>query len=385
MKKIIKQYPLLLIFAAFVIAAAVANLITPDKEKSEMENRFLSKFPVLSVRSLLETRDEQKFTYKFEQWVNDQFVGRDLWIALKSLSETTLGKIENNGIIYGDKGYMFENYPATDMERIEKNMGYVRKFYELYHDKTHITFGVVPSAYAALPEYLPVGLKNVDQKAVTEQMYSQLPPEMEKWALFSLFADLPTEQREKYFYRTDHHWTTNGAFYVYQNFVKQRGKTAPEAVDVPSHEITDFYGTHFNKCKLVTAKPDTITYYDIPFTSFEIDGEKKDSLYDAQKWAERDKYGAFIWSNNGLSIIKSDNNLSKQPGKTSRILLVKDSFSNCLAPFFTYSYDEVYIVDLRFLVEKMSELMERTDFDDVLILYNFMSISSDKDVMRLAT
>lgn len=381
--KLIKKYSLLLMFALFVTGAAAANLATPDREKSDMENRYLAQFPTPTLRSLLETQDKQKYTYKFEQWVNDQFIGRDFWIGVKSVSESAIGKIENNGIIYGDDGFMFEEYITCDMQQLEKNTDFVAGFYEKYHDKTNIQLAIIPSSYAVLPEKLPAGLKNVDQAAMTAQMYARLPQGVETLDLFSMFAAMPEQQREASFYRTDHHWTTYGAFETYKALAASRGLEFLQDIDAPKHEAGGFYGTFFSKCKKVTATPDTITYYDIPFTSIEIDGGQKPGLYDEAQWTQRDKYSAFIWSNNGLTVIKSDNNLNKQPGKTTRLLLVKDSFSNCLAPFLTYSYDEVYVVDLRFLKESMSALMESVEFDDTLVLYNFMSFASDKELMFL--
>ena len=82
-------------------------------------------------------------------------------------------------------------------------------------------------------------------------------------------------------------------------------------------------------------------------------------------------------------MIKSDNNLRKEEGKTSRILLIKDSYGNSFAPFLTYQYDEVYVVDLRSIPVKMSEFLAENEFDDVLILYNFMNFSSDTNLAKL--
>lgn len=99
--------------------------------------------------------------------------------------------------------------------------------------------------------------------------------------------------------------------------------------------------------------------------------------------AQRDKYAAFLYGNNGLTVIPSENNLNHQEGKTSRVLLIKDSYGNCLAPFLTYSYDEVYVVDLRSLPMKLSDLVSQTQFDDIWILYNFTSFQQDKDLARI--
>ncbi len=81
-------------------------------------------------------------------------------------------------------------------------------------------------------------------------------------------------------------------------------------------------------------------------------------------------------------MIKSDNNLNAQPGHTSRVLVLKDSYGNCFSPFLTYQYDEVYVVDPRYIA-KLSELTEKVSFDDILVLYNFMSFASDIYIPRI--
>mgnify|MGYP003105470482 FL=1 len=75
---------------------------------------------------------------------------------------------------------------------------------------------------------------------------------------------------------------------------------------------------------------------------------------------------------------------SRETDDPSRILLIKDSFANCLAPFFTANYDEVWVVDLRSLPNGMTQLMEETEFDDILVLYNFENLASDTNLYRLS-
>ena len=57
--------------------------------------------------------------------------------------------------------------------------------------------------------------------------------------------------------------------------------------------------------------------------------------------------------------------------------MIKDSYSNCLAPLFTLLYDEVYLVDLRSMPAGFQELLSTTEFDDVLFLYNYKNFASD--------
>lgn len=380
MKKLLR-YPLLLLFALFLAAVGVADMFVSRREFSEMENRYLAQRPPMTWESLISLNQDSKFSNLYEKYINDQFIGRDGWITLKSICESALGKIENNGIVYGKEDRMFEKYTTTDDWRIEKNIGFLTKFIGQYRDRANVTVMLVPNSYMIYGELLPRGLHNVDQRAYIANIYGQLPEGAQKLDLFPVME----AQKDGYlFYRTDHHWTTEGAYNAYRAFAEARGleAVAEETLEPLAKQVEGFYGTYYNKSKLFSAKPDVITYYDIPVDSMAVDGKEKNGLYDMAKWAEHDKYAAFLWSNNGVTAIKSKNNLNHREGETSRVLLIKDSYGNSFAPFLTYSYDEVYVVDPRFIA-KLSDLTDTMEFDDILVLYNFMNFSSDQNIPRL--
>ena len=352
----LKKYPLLILFAVFLYALAIASLLTPPREDSVMENRKLAQKPKLTVSSLLAVRTADKYTQKYETFMNDQFIGRDGWITLKSICESALGKIENNGVVYGRDGYMFDKFTSLDERRL----------------------------YQTLEDELPAGLDNINQAAEIEALYKQIPETAHKLDLLPVMRK--SADAGQAYYRTDHHWTTRGAYAAYQAFVSSRGLQAADWDQLASvrREQPGFYGTYYNKCKLFSAKPDTIEWYDIPIDSMTIAGKEMGGMYDMEKWGQHNKYDAFLWSNNDLTIIRSQNNLNHEEGKTTRILLIKDSYGNSFAPFLTYSYDEVWVVDPRFLMTPMSELMTQNTFDDVLILYNFKSFAEDSNIYTIS-
>ena len=91
----------------------------------------------------------------------------------------------------------------------------------------------------------------------------------------------------------------------------------------------------------------------------------------------RDKYSAFIHSNNGLSVITNNGEYEKE-----RLLVIKDSYSNSLLPFLSTDYKEIVVVDLRYMFN-ISMVLEQYDFDDVLIMYNVSTFTGDTDVVKL--
>ena len=381
-----KKYSLLLLFSALLLATSVADMFVNGRRFSEMENRYLTQRPQFSLSQLF----RNEYTPKYEAYINDQFVARDAWITVKSVSESALGKIENNGIVYGGEHHLFEDYRSTDERRLEQNINFISSYFEKYAGQSNFTAAIIPNSYSILDYLVPRGLQNVDQHKRIQEINACIPDSVMVWDLFPVMKGAAQKAdaeglQDPVYYRTDHHWTTFGAYNAYQSFVQFRGL---KAVDWDSllpleHQVPDFYGSYYSKCKLYSAVPDAITYFDIPFQSILIDGEEKPSLYDSLLWGKRDKHAAFLWGNNGITVMKSQNNLNAQKGKTTRILLIKDSFGNSFAPFLTYSYDEVYVVDLRSMKGKMSDFMAAHSFDDVLLMYSFMNFTSDTNLLLL--
>ena len=385
--KKIREYPLLACFALFILGIFVADLFATGREFSEMENRYLKQRPQFSIRSLV----ENEYTMKYEEFINDQFVGRDAWITLKSVSETALGKIENNGVAYGSDGYQFEKAPSADEATFENNLGYLTQFLESYSG--HVTVGIIPNSYQILRDKTPVSFPGVDQAPYIQRVREAVEGRAD---FLELIPVMSGHAEEYIYYRTDHHWTTLGAFYAYEAYAAGRGLETPSVSQLEpyANQVENFLGTYYSKSKKFDTQADVITWYDFPVGEVTIDGKttilntKKEEIpvegmYEAAKWEERDKYAAFLYGNNGLTVIPSECNLNHREGETSRVLLIKDSYGNSFAPFLTWGYDEVYVVDLRGLTEKMSELVARVDFDDVLILYNYQSFESDRNIARL--
>lgn len=376
-KKILK-YPVLVLFFLFIFGYTVFDLCHYNRATSELENRDLAQRPAFHLKEFY----NNEFSPKYETYINDQFVLRDQWITLKSVSESLLGKTENNGIMYGEDGFMFQHYMESDVDlpRIQKNIGFLNEFIQMY-PQLNISVGIIPNAYTVYPEYVPMGAGQADQIAHTNEIYAALPESVTKMDFLPAF----TQHKDEYiFYRTDHHWTTLGAYYGYEAFCQQKGITEIGALtEMDGILVEDFYGTYFSKTKKHNAAPDSITYYDVPVDSVTINGEEKSGLYDMAQWNKRDKYAAFLWGNHGITTIYSSNNLRHKEGETSRILLIKDSYGNCFAPYLTYQYDEVWVIDLRSIPNKMSELLAAQSFDDVLILYNFMNFASDTNLAKL--
>ncbi|HAB00127.1 MAG TPA: hypothetical protein DCE08_01115, partial [Ruminococcaceae bacterium] len=250
MKKILK-YPVLLLFALFIVAVSIADCLTPDKTDTEFESG-LQQRPTLTAQSLL----NGEFATDYESYINDQFLFRNGWITVKSFTESLLGKTENNGVLYGKDGYMFEKLSSYDESRLAKNTESVRIFCDDNYN-LKITFALIPNSYAVLKDKVPSGAPLLDQESLISKAYEQAGIS----STMDFFPVLEEHSDEYIYYRTDHHWTTQGAYCAYLEICDELNLTPVDLQDLESRTADGFYGTFFSKSKAFNAKADTITYY----------------------------------------------------------------------------------------------------------------------------
>ena len=372
-----KFYPTAAVLLGFVGVMTAVDVFTPVKAFSEMENRDLRTESRLSVSRLI-SGDFQK---DYETMVSDQFAGRDGWITAKSVSESALQKTENNGVLYGKNGAFFGKFTSYDETQLERNLYFLENF---ANDGHPLTFAIVPSAYEYAEDQLPLGAGQVDQRPVIAGVKETLS-DNENITWFDADAVLTAQQSEDLFYRTDHHWKGETAYLVYAALCEQMGLTPASADELVLREVEGFYGSYYSKCKKAGTEPDTLSFYDQPFKihtevlNVNMEMEEKDNWYNEEQLSARDKYGALLWGNYGLTVLAKE----EVPEDPKRLLLIKDSFSNCLAPLFLSNFDEVYIVDLRSYPSGLNELCDEKDFDETLVLYNFENLESDTNFYRM--
>ncbi|WP_099346468.1 DHHW family protein [Clostridium tertium] len=370
-KKIIK-YPISILVLTIILFITIIDISNKDKNFSNFENRSLAQRPVFYLDDFLKGR----FSKDYERYINDQFVFRDTWIDLKSRSEYLLGKIENNNIIYGKDNFLFEKYEKVDEENLAKNidsvLGFIKKI-----PNNNVNFMIIPSSYTIYKDYLPYGINLVDQEFYINNIYNYLS-NYNNTKTISLI-DIFKENNDKYiYYKTDHHWTSFGSYLAYSEFVKNNNLSLVDINNLNKHEVNNFYGTYFSKSKNFNAESDLITYYDVPNLSVSIDGVPVDNINDNSKWSSSDKYSAFLRGNNGLTIIQN-NDISNN----NKILVLKDSFGNSFIQYLVNNYKEVYVVDLRGFIGSFNEFFKSNNFDDVLIMYNFINLADDVNISKI--
>ncbi len=367
-KRKLQKYPIVFLFFVFLIGFFVADGLIQSKEYSELENRPLQQFPQVSVSALA----NNSWMVDYESYVKDQFAFRDMWIDAKSLSETALLKTENNDILFGSDNYLFTKaWSLNDERRYENNVYALVSMAEHLGESANIM--IVPSSSNILSEKLPQNAPMRSENEYMDDIYAQLGSTGAN--TIDVRGVLNEHDEEYIYYRTDHHWTSEGAFLAYEQFAKTQALPVFNTSS-PKTTVEDFFGTHYSKARNFNVVPDVITYYDIDsnLSVLRIDesGEQyyeDGPVYDVPKFETRDKYAAFLRGNNGYSLLSGTGE--------GKILVVKDSYANSFIPYLTASYEEIGIVDFRDNRQTVYEIMEQEGYEEILFLYSFDAFTTD--------
>ena len=375
------HYPVLILFSVFFVGMFLLDCVTPDRTVSELENTTLTQRPKVTAQ-ILSSAGLNRFFDDYTQYTKDQIPGRDAWISLQSFVETALlQKTQSGGILLGDKGQMFDRtygLVSSEERTLPRNIAAVASLAARCPGKVYVM--VAPAASSIYPERVPAHAPLLQEESYLSQI--QAAVEQAGGVYLPLKDALSAHKDEYIYYRTDHHWTTQGAYYAYSELCGALGlepfdRAVHTAVDVP-----DFYGTFYSRARTWNAQPDTLTYYDLdnPLTIYTVTGPgmptegQTTGLYDLDKLDVYDKYAAFLHGNNGLSRVEGDGE--------GRILVIKDSYANSFVPFLTANYAQIDVVDLRNYNYGLDGLIAENGYDQILVLYSFDSFKSDPYLYR---
>ncbi|MBQ8955254.1 MAG: hypothetical protein IJ048_14200 [Clostridia bacterium] len=361
MKKI-----LIVLFAAFLGGFLILNLALPDRAFSPLENRNLAQAPAFSLQRVF----SGAFEADAEAYVTDQFAFRDGWMAMKAGFERLLGKKENNGV-YLCGSTLIERVDQPDEERVALNIRAVNRFVE--SAQVPVYFTLLPTAQEIWREKLPAGAPGLDEAALIVRVAA----DVEARYVDTLSA-LRAHADEPLFYRTDHHWTSLGAYRGSAALLEGMGLSpAPLDAFAPQTVSTAFYGTLYSKSGARFIQPDSIDVYvpeeGVSVTRYENGGETPGALYDWARLEEKDKYSFFMGGNQPLAVIETGR-------EGQKLLLVRDSYADSEVPFLTAHFSEIHMVDLRYYREGLADYIAAHGIDCVVISYSVRNFITDTNL-----
>lgn len=376
-KNKIKAWTTIAIFCVLMGVFSLATFIVPKKEFSETENRYLAEFPDWAAESIL----GGEFEAGFEDYLTDHFVGRDGWVDMKTTIERLMLKTESKDIYFAKDGYFIEKHSdifTTDTAK--RNIAYLSQFENKYKEQfgDRLSVMIVPNAVDILRDKLPPLATPYDEELYLWQIKSTLVGN----SYFDATSVLQQHKDEELYYKTDHHWKTLAAFYVYQAWAQEQGFSVPDISDFDVTTASDsFQGTIQSKLGIQT-KGDKIELFlpksDIAYTvQIGSSGETKNSLYDDSVLDTKDKYAIYFGGNFANVNITTENKNGR------KALVIKDSYANCFVPFMLGEFEEIDMLDLRYTNQRLSQLIELGGYTDVLVLHNAAGFAEDISLAKL--
>lgn len=347
---------------AILFVFGITIFAKPQKSFSETENRALSLFPDAKLESIA----NGKFFADMTEFYEDQFPLRSAFTTIKANTEKLLFKQENNGIIFGKDGYLIAR-GETDDTILIKNLSYLK---ELSSESEACIF-IAPRAIDVLQNKLPKMCDTSIEERTNVMLDLYLPSRIN-------IADKlknASSNGEYVWYKTDHHWTTDGAYLAYSSIA--------EKLDITPYSINEFYrvtvsdsflGTSFSKSGIHSADPDSVTLYrydgDIEISIYsEETGTETKGFYDFSKLEGKDKYLVFLGGNYSRIQIR------EKDVERPSLLLIKDSFANSVIPFLARHFD-LDVVDPRYFRGDVFSLINESNYDKTLILIGTGTLES---------
>ena len=361
------------VFCVFLGGLLAWHVLLPDRDRSDVENRTLAQLPAFSWESL----KDGSFTKGMEDYFADQFPLRDQWTGLKARTEQLLGKREFNGVyLCGDALVAKVEPPRDGLE--EKNLGYVSRLAE--RTELPVYLGLIPSAAEIWREALPKGAESWDQAAFIAHA-----AELEGVEAVDFLTPLAARAGESIFYRTDHHWTSLGAYYGYVALMESLGRGG-EALEQEAYErqsllpvSNGFQGTLYSQSGIHWLEPDSIEFWvedHFEVSSWRSGKEEKSFLYDFDKLGEKDKYSAFLGGNQPLCVIRN-------PEGKGKLLVIRDSYADSLAPFLALHFEEVHLLDPRYYRYSSAKYAEENHLDVIAVVYSVPNFITDRNLVLL--
>ena len=377
------------LFCLFIFGFGIALLVSPSRDFSEQENRYLSQFKAPTPEALR----SGEFMEDFEDYVTDQFPLRDQWIQLKALSERTLGKQENNKVYFGQGNGngqpLFAYYTIPTPEDLAKRVGFVNKLAD--NLDVPVYFSLIPDKSYVWAGYLPNNAPNVDDGSTIVQAgelcsdrvsFIDLRGSLGKSGSFCGTILSPLDEA---FYRTDHHWTTMGAYWGYLALMEGMGGSGGDYNNLLALRSEEFYGTTWSSAGAAWVEPDSIytmipeggTHGNITVTGYPEGKPIESSLYHPEKLKVKDKYAYFLGGNQPLCVIQNPD------APNGKLLVIRDSYADSLAPFLAEEFREVHLFDLRYNNTPLTRYAADNEIDQVLVLYSANNFNTDGNLFKM--
>jgi len=349
-----------IVFISLLFGLAITDMLHKPGEISILERRTLAQPPEFSMELIL----DGSFSRDYASFLKDQVVFRNGFRNIKALLELRLfwkGEINDVYVIDDD---IYDQFYGINQHLIERDANLIEAIIEMIESEM-VYLAVVPSKAHMLDDDR---FLLSDQSTIAD--YLRQNTTASYIDIMDFFDDVP----EHPYYRTDHHWTTQGAIEAYALLATAMGYEPIE--DYSFEEATgSFVGSSYGRAALMSLELDTIhlahnDYLDSmsvcryqTANSFEC----FNSIYYRGHVDGLDPYDVFLGGAAPIIVIENDRGTSDQ-----ELVLFKDSYSHVLAPFLAQHFQRVTLIDLRYVRKEL--ILERFDLNQSTTLFIFSTI-----------
>lgn len=365
------------IFGVFTLSMTGILLFSQDRDSSENEKRYLAQRPELSLTAFL----SGMFQSDLDSWTEDQFPLRDAYVGLNAYWTLASGRNAVQDIYYCKDGYLINAPKTQDLSTFQTNLNNFNTFSGQINIPSELI--LVPSTGYLKEDLLPKGhLPYLDDDAfqAAEATLSNVKFYDFRENLLSPstgnpdFSFYPDGETPPVCYRTDHHLTAAGNAVLYRAYLQAKGMVPVEHV-FSSHD--GFYGTTWSGSGYWGTEADTIETWDEPknitvtVTDREKDPVVHDSIFFPAHLEETDKYPVYLDGNHTLVKIENPD------APEGTLLILKDSYAHCFTAFLAEHYRTIYMIDLRYYRDSVSDFIEANDIDQLLYFYGVDTLLTD--------
>ena len=364
-------------FVVLLFVVMFLNIITPASKTSVAENRELQQRPSMSLSRLL----DGKFASEYTKFLSDQFINRDGLIKIKAKFDLMTGKKEINGVYIAKNDYLMEGFKRSDDNSTLSKLSEINKFTN-NNTGLKVSMMLVPNKVEIYSNLLPKSNPNDSQKEYVNFVKKNLDSKIKVVELFDVFEK--NKNNIDLYFKTDHHWTTDGAYLAYVEYCKALNLEPINENMLERNLASDsFKGSLYYKNGAEIGFPDELYLYlnkneDKPvLVKYYDDLKKVPSLYDVSKLQGRDPYEVFTGGNHTQIKIRTNIDTKR------KLLVVKDSYANAMLPFLVNNFSEITVVDLRYFTGSLQDVIQNNELTDVLFLNNINTFNTDSSILSV--
>lgn len=213
--------------------------------------------------------------------------------------------------------------------------------------------------------YLPSNV--ADYSTSHDENFKELATKLHKDIVSINICPVLAEHTEEPIYcRTDHHWQPLGAYYAAEAFAETAGVPFKKLEAYEKGVNEGYVGTMyaFTEDSRILNDPEDFVYYKPTwdYQTYYYDTDF-DYMYEGDLFIDTDVDNSYLmFMGSDALVTKIDTSVNND----RVLLLVKDSYGNAEVPFYTASFEHIFVVDMRYFNRNLVNFIKEMGVTDVL-------------------